>query len=149
MRIAMVGCMVMNREINYIVARSPNIVRVWWMRQGLHETPQVLRAKLQETIDAIEEENADYLMSCTNDWMSNYRYCGYITCPLGGDEPYRAYARQAAADFGWTYREIEGRLSYFEALLNGPWDDGRFLVCPPGHQIRPDYSNRKLRSEPC
>ena len=57
MRIAMIGCMVMNREISLLTAKSENIIRVWWLRQGLHDTPDVLRAQLQKTIDEIEQEN--------------------------------------------------------------------------------------------
>ena len=56
MRIAMIGCMVMNREISLLTAKSENIIRVWWLRQGLHDTPDVLRAQLQKTID---EDNTE------------------------------------------------------------------------------------------
>ena len=53
----MVGCAVMNREVSTLVAKSPNIVRVWWLRQGLHNTPDLLRTEVQKTIDEIEKEN--------------------------------------------------------------------------------------------
>jgi len=245
MRIALIGCMVMNREISRLVAESAHVVRVWWLRQGLHDTPNLLRSDLQHTVDEIEaenqklsaglrfeaivlayglcsngviglrsnslpiivprcddcislflgssdryrvlfnempgaywyncgwieqaftpskknyelrraeyveeygEENADYLMECNNGWMSNYKYCGFITSPQQDDTAHRAYAQQAAEEFGWTFREVEGDLSYLEALVNGPWDDSAFLVCPPRHRIEPDFSNRKFRSEPC
>ena len=244
MRIAMIGCMVMNREICHLVAESHNIVRVWWLRQGLHETPDLLRVQLQESIDQIEhenelqpenmkydpiilayglcsngvlglrsrsipivvprcddcislflgsadryrqlfykldgvywynsgwieqsftastqnyalrrkqyaeiygEENADYLMECTNGWMKNYKCCGFITCPLGDRPEYEQYARQAAEDFHWDFVKIEGEMSYLDALVNGPWDDKRFLSCPPNSRIVAEYNNRKFRSEP-
>ena len=41
MRIALIGCMVMNREISHLVAQSRHVVRVWWQRQGLHDTPDI------------------------------------------------------------------------------------------------------------
>nr|WP_325197058.1 DUF1638 domain-containing protein [uncultured Oscillibacter sp.] len=244
MRIAMIGCMVMNREISRLVADSHHTVRVWWLRQGLHDTPDILRTELQRTIDEIErensllpeglrfesivlayglcsngvlglrsrslpvvvprcddcislflgssdryrrlfrelpgvywyntgwieqaftpsaenyarqrtqyareygEENASYLMECTNNWMTNYRHCGYITCPLGDRPAHEAYARQAAKDFGWEFTKVEGSMEYLDALVNGPWDDARFLTCPPGSRIEADYSNRKFRSVP-
>ena len=56
MRIAIIGCMVMNREISRLEADSRHVVRVWWQRQGLHDTPDILRAELQRNIDAIERE---------------------------------------------------------------------------------------------
>lgn len=251
MRIAIIGCMVMNREISRLVSESKNNVRVWWMRQGLHDTPDVLHSELQRTIDSIEqenailrpgfrfeaivlayglcsngvlglqshsvpvivprcddcislflgsaeryrkyfreypgtywynrgwieqaftpsrqnyaamraeyvekygEENADYLMTCTNDWMKNYRRCGFISSPCGKDdsgeedEPYEAYTKAAAADFGWKFQKFEGSMDYLTSLVNGPWDDDRFLTCPPQSRIIADYTNRKFRSVPC
>lgn len=245
MRIALIGCMVMNREISYLVSKSGNVVRTWWLRQGLHDTPDVLRTELQRTVDEIEaenlrlrksmrfeaivlayglcsngivglksrslplivprcddcislflgsaeryrdlfeqmpgtfwynsgwieqsftpskanytqqraeyaeqygEEDADYLMETTNSWMTSYRRCGYITCPLGECAEYEAYARQAAEDFHWTFQKIEGDMGYLEALVDGPWDEMRFLTCPGGSQIEADYSHRKIRSAPC
>ncbi len=244
MRIALVGCMVMNREISRLVSESKNVVRVWWLRQGLPDTPDILRAELQRTVDEIErennqlpvhlgfsaivlayglcsngvvglrsrtlplivprcddcislflgsaeryqrlfhemqgvywynpgwieqaftpsrenyerqraeyaqaygEENADYLMECTNHWMENYQSCGYISCPLGDSPAYEAYARQAADDFGWQFRRFEGRMDYLDAVVNGPWDDARFLTCPAGCRVEADYSGRKIRSVP-
>lgn len=244
MRIAMIGCMVMNREISRLTAESGHVVRVWWLRQGLHDTPDLLRSSLQRLIDEIEEENealsahlryeaiafgyglcsngvigltarslpliiprcddcislflgsadryralfrqlpgvywyntgwieqaftpskenyarrraeyaeaygednADYLMECTNNWMQEYQHCGYITCPLGENPAYEAYARQAAQDFGWQFTKVEGDMAYLDALVNGPWDEARFLTCPPGHRIEAAYDNRKIQSVP-
>lgn len=245
MRIALAGCMVMNREVSYLISRSRNIIRPWWLKQGLHNTPDILRVELQRLIHEIErenqklpsherfdaivlayglcsnsviglkslslpvvvprcddcialllgsaeryqtcfqelpgtfwyscgwvehgnppsmeryareraeyaekygEENADYLMECSGAWMTSYRNCGYITCPFDGCPEYTEYARQAAQDFGWAYREIPGDPAYLSALLNGPWDDRRFLICPPGSRIEADYSARKFHSVPC
>ena len=58
MRIAIIGCMVMNREISRLVSESRNTVRVWWLRQGLHDTPDILRTELQRALDEIERENS-------------------------------------------------------------------------------------------
>lgn len=244
MRLAIVGCMVMNREISHLTAQSSNVVRVWWLRQGLHDTPDVLREELQHKIDEIErenqllpahlrmeavvlayglcsngviglrsrslpvivprcddcislflgsaeryrklfrelpgiywynngwieqaftpsrenyarqraqyaeeygEENADYLMECTNNWMGQYRHCGFITCPLGDRPDYESYARQAAKDFGWQFTRVEGDMAYLDALVNGPWDDARFLTCPPHSCISAEYDERKFCAVP-
>lgn len=244
MRLAIIGCMVMNREISHLTAQSGNVVRVWWLRQGLHDTPDVLREELQHKIDEIErenqmlpahlrmeavvlayglcsngviglhsrslpvivprcddcislflgsaeryrklfrelpgiywynngwieqaftpsrenyarqraqyaeeygEENADYLMECTNNWMGQYRHCGFITCPLGDRPDYESYARQAAKDFGWQFRRVEGDMAYLDALVNGPWDDARFLTCPPHSCISAEYDERKFCAVP-
>ena len=240
MRTAFIGCMVMNREISHLVSESQNPIRTWWLRQGLHDTPDILRHELQRIIDEIErenemlrenqrfeviclgyglcsngvvglrprslplviprcddcislflgsadryrklfaehkgiywynpgwieqaftpstenyrvqraqyaelygEENADFLMESTNSWMHGYESCGYITCPLRRYPEYETYIKQAAQDFGWTYFEEPGEMGYFEALLHGPWDEERFLVCHPGERVQADYSNKKI-----
>ncbi len=244
MRIALIGCMVLNREIAHLTANSKNVVRSWWLRQGLHDTPDLLRRALQNTIDDIEaenealpahlrfevivlgyglcsngviglkprslplviprcddcislflgsaeryrkcfrevegaywyntgwmeqafypskenyarrraeyaeaygEENADYLLECTNNWMKEYRSCGYITNPICERPENEAGARQAAADFGWEFTKIEGDMRYFNLLVNGPWNDEDFLTCPPGCKVAADYSNRKIQAVP-
>ena len=243
-RIALISCMVMNRELNRLISESPNIVRAWWLRQGLHDTPQILHDELQRLIDEIEEENeklkkqqrfdrivlgyglcsngvidlhsrsipvtvarcddcislflgsadryrelfakfpgiywytpgwieqsftpskenyrllreeyeeeydedtADYLMECNDQWIANYKSCGFITCPLCDNQEYQCHARQAAQDFGWDYHQVEGDLTLMNELINGPWDDERFLTCPPRSRIVADYSNRKFNSIP-
>lgn len=244
MRIALIGCMVINREICHLAADSRHIVRIWWLRQGLHDTPDILRTELQRMVDTVEvenkklpaslrfdavvlayglcsngviglhsgslpivvprcddcislflgsaeryrklfcelsgtywynagwieqaftpskenyslkraefareygEKNADYLMECTNNWMANYKTCGFITCPLGDPQEYEQYARQAAQDFGWKFTRVEGSMDYLDALVNGPWDDKRFLSCPPYSRIEADFSEKKFRSTP-
>lgn len=57
MRLALIGCMVMNREISHLVAGSKHVVRTWWLRQGLHNTPDLLRTEVQRMIDEVEREN--------------------------------------------------------------------------------------------
>ena len=234
----------MNRELNRMIADSPNIIRAWWLRQGLHDTPQILHNELQRLIDEIEEENtklkphqqfekivlgyglcsngvidlhsrsipvvvarcddcislflgsadryrelfnkfpgiywytpgwieqsftpsrenyeimkqeyideydeetAEYLMECNNDWIKGYNACGYITCPYCNNEPYECKAKQAAEDFHWDFHHVEGDASLMYALLNGPWDDELFLTCPPHHKIEAEFNNRKFHAVP-
>ena len=80
--------------------------------------------------------------------MDKYQCCGFITCPLGDRPEYEAYAQQAAEDFNWQFCKVEGSMEYFSALVNGPWDDSRFLTCPPHSRVEADFSDRKLRSVP-
>lgn len=244
MRLALIGCMVMNREISHLISESENIVRPWWLRQGLHDTPDLLRAELQRTVDEIErensflpeqlrfsaivlayglcsngvvgvrsrslpiivprcddcislflgsaerykelfreipgaywynagwidqaftpssanydrkmreyverygEENAAFLMECECGWMEKYQNCCFISSPLGDRPDYEEYARQAAKDFNWQFRRVEGSMNYLNSLINGPWERSQFLTCPPHSRIEGDYTGQKLRSVP-
>ncbi|MBR3866611.1 MAG: DUF1638 domain-containing protein [Butyricicoccus sp.] len=244
MRIAFIGCMVLGREVNRLASESGHAIRTWWLRQGLHETPDLLRRALQEKIDEVEEENellpahlrfeaivfgyglcsngvigltsrtlpliiprcddcislflgsadryremfrkfdgafwyntgwmehsfypsrknyarrraeyaelygeenADFLMESMNNWMTEYRSCGYITSPVYEDPANEADARQAAADFNWQFAKVEGDMRYLDLLVNGPWKDDEFLTCPPGYQVAAQYDNGKIRAVP-
>lgn len=59
MRLALLACAVLQRELSAEIAVSPSPVSVRWLRQGLHDTPELLRRQLQEGIDGIEAENAE------------------------------------------------------------------------------------------
>lgn len=244
MKIAIIACMVFSREFNYLTSQSHHVTRTWWLRQGLHDTPDLLRKEVQQTIDQIEyenaglpasrrfdaiafgyglcsngvlglksgelpliiprcddcislflgsadryreqfakmpgvywfnpgwvenafvptkeayeerlaiyteeygEDNAEFLLESENAWMKNYKHVAYITCPLKGIPDYSEVAKCSACHHGWQYNELEGDISYIEALLNGDWDDARFLTCPPHHTVTPLYDNRKIDCEP-
>ena len=54
MRLKLIACKALYRELAYVTAFSENIVDVTWVRQGLHERPEQLREALQKEIDAVE-----------------------------------------------------------------------------------------------
>lgn len=54
MRLKLIACKALSRELSYALALSPNIVDVTWIRQRCHDTPQILHKILQQEIDAIE-----------------------------------------------------------------------------------------------
>lgn len=99
-------------------------------------------------VELYGEENAEYLMEHQNHWLHNYQNCGYITCPLGDLPEHIEFAKQVSRDFGWTYQEIPGDLAYLSRLINGPWEDDQFLVCPPHSKIEADYTAQKFHSIP-
>ena len=240
MNIAFIGCMVMNREMCYEIAHSDNNCRAWWIRQGLHDTPDVLHHELQRYIDIIEEEqlalythnkfdyicigyglcsdsviglksktiplvvpkcedcislflgasdryyelfyknpgtywynsgwiengftpseesyhrkleqyieeygedNASYLLEVENEWNEKYNSCIYIKSPIYENPEHFNYAKRASEYLKWKFHVEEGDMSYFHQLLNGPWDEDKFLICPPKHQIIRTYDDQKI-----
>lgn len=54
MRIKLIACKVLFREISYICSTSDTIVDITWIRQGKHNYPEQLHELLQAEIDAIE-----------------------------------------------------------------------------------------------
>ena len=55
MRLKLIACKALFRELSYICALSDNIVDITWIRQGCHDYPDQLRKVLQEEIDRIEQ----------------------------------------------------------------------------------------------
>ena len=60
MRIKVIACKVLLRQLYQLAAQSPNTVDIAWMRQELHETPDKMRLALQAAIDAVEAEDERY-----------------------------------------------------------------------------------------
>ena len=54
MRLKILACKVLYRELSYLSALCPYLLDVTYMRQGLHNTPESLRSELQKEIDAID-----------------------------------------------------------------------------------------------
>ena len=59
MRLAAIACRVFTRELSAAVAKCAHPVEVSWLPQGLHDTPDLLRARINGTIDAIERADAE------------------------------------------------------------------------------------------
>ena len=56
MRLKLIACKALSRELSYILALSKNTVDVTWIRQKYHDTPEILHRTLQQEIDAVESE---------------------------------------------------------------------------------------------
>ncbi len=63
MRLKVIACKVLLREMSLVAARCNTILDFTWMRQGYHATPAVLQKVLQNEIDKIDADNDPY--SCT------------------------------------------------------------------------------------
>ncbi len=60
MKIAFISCMVFCRDANYYIYDSQHAIHPFWMEQGLHDTPDILRKRLQEKIDEVDSLNERY-----------------------------------------------------------------------------------------
>ena len=56
MNLHIFSCRVFTRELSYFIAKSPNVVDVTYLPQGLHESPQILAAELQAAIAKFRDE---------------------------------------------------------------------------------------------
>lgn len=56
MRIHIIACRVLTRELSFYASFSPHIVDITWLPQGLHDTPGRLRDMLAATLADLEQQ---------------------------------------------------------------------------------------------
>lgn len=91
------------------------------------------------------EENARYLQQ---ELTRHYRQITFIEMGLEPDQRFEEHARHEAALRGWSFEKVPGDLALIRELVNGPWDDSRFLTVPPGFRIAASHEDGVLRAEP-
>ena len=61
MRLQVVACEVLARELYYCAATSPHIIDIRLVKRGLHNTPDVLRTEIQKHVDEASATAIDAL----------------------------------------------------------------------------------------
>ena len=60
MRLKVIACKVLYREISLLTLKGAHIYDVTYLRQGYHDTPELLQQQLQKEIDKIENNEDEY-----------------------------------------------------------------------------------------
>lgn len=81
LRLKIIACDVLNREISYLASQSKNYTDVTFMSQGLHNTPDKLREMVQAEVD---KANGDFPYNYYNTCPKyDYIILGYGLCSNG------------------------------------------------------------------
>lgn len=106
----------------------------------------IMRAEYLKRYDG-DEDLVEDMMELELDMTANYSNVGYISSPLAADpEGSRDLAVRYAKDHDWNLIEVEGDLTLMDQLVNGPWDEDKFLVVPPGYRIASAPGIEKVRA---
>lgn len=106
-----------------------------WIEHGHTPSLQSDHDKAEEYRQKYGEDNAAYLMEMEQAWRKSYHRAVFIDWDLPGKEPFIEYTRQAAAYLGWEFDRIDGDSRLLQRFFDGRWDNGAFLVLPPGRPI--------------
>jgi|TARA_B100001971_G_C18176697_1_gene530321 hypothetical protein len=95
----------------------------------------------EELLTKFSEDNARYIMETMKEWEGtrNYTRLAYIDMGIGEFPALARLAREEALEKGWRYEALQGDTGLLQSLVDGDWDDERFLVVPPGKTIAPTY----------
>lgn len=124
--------------------------RAFWYTPGWIEScPMPCKENRRRQVEAYTKkygaENGKFLLEMENSWYRDYAFAAYINPENAAYPDYRAFTREAAAYFGWEYREFAGDNRLLRALLSGDWAQEDFLVIPPGKTALPSYDSGIIR----
>ena len=108
---------------------------------GMNQTYDDLVAKYGE-------DNAKFLYEELCNMTRNYSGMTYIAMGIEPDDRFEQAARREASERGWAFEMLQGDMRLVQDLVDGRWDDERFLVVQPGHQIAPSFDEQIVKSVP-
>ena len=91
------------------------------------------------------EDNALYLQEQLGNPTRNYSRLTFIQMGIEPDDRFERQARHMADEKGWKYEKVAGDMSLLRRLVDGLWDDRRFLVVPPGHRVEACHDEQIIR----
>ncbi len=91
------------------------------------------------------EDNARFLYEelCN---MRHYAGLAYIEMGVEPDDRFQRQCEIEAETRGWGYEKLCGDMRLLQGLLDGPWDEDRYLVVPPGKRIAASFDERVIKA---
>ena len=118
-----------------------------WIENSSTPSEENYKRRYENYVERFGEENAEYLMEAEKNWANNYQHIIYIDSPVYSNIEYIDYTKRAASYLSCEFAIEKGDISFISKLLNGPWDEDQFLLCPPHHRVTRRYDEAKIGSE--
>jgi len=118
-----------------------------WIENAFTPSEESYNELLNKYIKEYGQENAEYLMETEMGFSKKYSRCVFIDSPIQQNPEHLSYVEQASRYLNWDLAIVKGDMSFFHQLINGPWTEDRFLICPPKHLIIRAYNDNKIDVE--
>jgi hypothetical protein len=119
-----------------------------WNKTARAPSPEKFAKLKQDFAEKFDEEEVDYLIEQEMHGLQPYKTAAYIDLGIGESAEHEAYAKKCAQWMGWNFERQTGNRGLLIDLLAGPWDDERFLIVPPGHEIQHSADARVMKAAP-
>ena len=101
----------------------------------------------EELVAKYGEDNAKFLHEQMSDMTRNYSRITYIEMGIEPDDRFERHTRELTAENGWKFEKIPGDMTLIRQLVDGPWDEDRFLVVKPGHRVAASFDELIIKAE--
>lgn len=110
-------------------------------RSGMDQT-------YDQLVEKYGEDNAKFLYEQLCDMTRNYGKLAFIEMGIEPDDRFERETIRQADERGWKYEKLAGDLALIVDLVEGRWDEERFLVVPPGCEVSTSYDEQIVRAVP-
>jgi hypothetical protein len=106
-----------------------------------------LNLRYEQLVEKYGEDNAKYLLEALGDNTHNYGQFTYIEMGVEPDDRFERHSRELAGKRGWKFEKLNGDMGLIQALVDGAWDEERFLVVQPGQRVVARYDGSIIGAE--
>jgi len=154
MRLKLIACKSIARELSYLCAKSQNNIDITFLRQGNHNNPDLLRKVLQDEINSIETGNDYHTNEVINVNPSPYNgdfdavLIGYGLCSNGimdiSSEKYKLIIPKAHDCITFLLGSKEKYTDYFNNMPGAYWYSMSWIesgFAPSGNLVETEREN--------
>ena len=126
-----------------------------WIERGdglnqLDGDGQTLTSGMGQSYDELVakygEDNARFLYEQLTEMTHNYGGMTFIEMGIEPDDRFEQQARREATERGWEFDKLDGDMSLIQDLVDGPWDEERYLVVEPGYEIAASFDEAIVKA---